>query len=412
MRRIAWKRGMRLTDDILRASDDNMEELIGKSIVLAATGRFGLMPSRNLFGLTLNVGNGFIDVETLSCLAVTKGGHIIDAQFDSRYNNNFVTRVMIPDTPGVEEYILTIDAQPGQWKETPDGLEEPIYTFSLIAPESVVPDNSVPIAHIVDDYGWRVDDIDFVPPCLFVSSHYKFQELLKRFAEALTEIDVKASAAFKSGAGRVIAYFWPLIQQLRITADKECDLLTPMMLLSQVQKCVSAFTCACDLDETIELTDAKMYRSYVVAPYNYKEAYQRIKVGVDICFAIAEKVEKLVDNKPKAQKAAGPKLADDSKKVDCNTSETTLSVIYNNTSATIYFTTNGSEPNKKSAKAAKSRDGYKIKFDNGFRKENGKEAAKTITIKMIAVEGDSVSETSSYDVTLQKNLKFRNAIPV
>ena len=148
MKRIAWKRGMRLSDDILRASDDHMAEVISKAFVLAANGRFGLIPSHLPFELTLNIGKGFIDVESLTCLAITKGGQLIDAQYDTRYNNTFDTRVIIPETPGIEEYILTINTQLGQWKETLDGCEEPVYTFSLIAPDTVVPDNAMPIAHI------------------------------------------------------------------------------------------------------------------------------------------------------------------------------------------------------------------------------------------------------------------------
>lgn len=418
MKRIAWKRGMRLTDEIFRASDDNMSEMIGKAIIMAANGRFGLLPSSAAFELSANFGNGFFDVESLSCLAVTKSGEIIDVQYDTRYSNNFNTRVLIPDTAGIEEYILVISAPKGQWRETSEGFEEPVYTFSLVSPDTKVPDNAMPIARIVDEYGWRLDEIDFVPPCLFVSSHVKFQELSNRFSEALRLIDEKARLAVRSGGHSVVAVLWPLVQQLRIAADKERDLLTPMMLLSAVQKCVSAFTCACDLDDSIELTDAKMYRSYVMAPYNYKEAYPRIKVGIDICFSIADKVEKLAENKPKennpkpALKMDAPILADASDKVICNTSETTMSVSYRNTTATIYFTINGNEPTRQSTKASKTRDGYKIKFDNGFRKEKGKEADKTLVIKLIAVDGDNSSETATYHVTFQKDLKFRNAIPI
>lgn len=422
MKRIAWKRGMRLTDDILRASDDKTIELIGKAFVLASANRFGLLPSSKPFEISLNIGNGFIDVESLSCLAVTRKGLLIDVMYDTRYSNNFSTRITIPDMPGVEEYILTIDVQEGQWKDTLDGMEEPIYKFSLLPVETNIPDNSMPIAHIVDEYGWRMDDIDFVPPCLFVASHNKFRELQQRFVDVLAMLDVKSQLAAKSGAHNTIAIFWPLVQQLRIAADKELDLLTPMMLLSNVQKCVSAFTCACALDETIELSDAKMFQSYVLAPYNYREVYQRIKVGLNLCFSIAEKVEKIAESIPAQpesprqveppHKIVAPVLADTSTSLVCNTSESTLSVLYNNPSAAIFFTTDGNTPTMNSNRAAKTRDGYKIKFDNGYRKEKGKEKNKNITIKLIAVVNGESSEIATYTLNLRKALTFRNAIPI
>ena len=422
MKRIAWKRGMRLTDDILRASDENMRELLGKAFVLSSVGRFGLLPSSKPFEISLNVGKNILSVESLTCLAVTKNGMLIDAQYDTRFSNNYDTQLTIPDMPGVEEYILTIETQDGRWKETADGFEEPIYSFSLISPDSAVPDNAMPIARIVDEYGWRCDDIDFVPPCLFVASHYKYRELLQRFEEVLSMLDVKSQMTITSGARNIITIFWPLIQQLRISADKERDLLTPMMLLSNVQKCVSAFTCACSLDDTIELSDAKMFQSYVLAPYSYKEAYQRIKVGLDICFSIVEKIEKIAANVPEkpepahpqkeTHRLASPMLPPDVLMQVCNTSESIIPVLHDNASVNIFFTTDGSNPTPRSNKATKTRDGYKIKFDNGFRKEKGKENEKNIIIKLLAIVGDEKSDVVSYSITLKKDLKFRNAIPI
>lgn len=422
MKRISWKRGMRLTDNIMRASDESMAEVIAQAFVLASAGRFGLLPSQQPFELSVNIGKGFLDVESLYCLATTLGGDIIDAHYNTRYNNNFNTRVAIPDTPGVEEYILTINVMPGQWKEIPDGFEEPEYTFALIAPDTIVPENAVPIGRIVDDRGWRLDDMDFVPPCLFVSSHRKYEEQLQRFTDLLAAIDTKVTSSNVSGGMGAIRVFWPLIQQLRIAANKECDLMTPMSLLSNVQKCVSAFTCACDLDEGIELEDIKMFRGYILAPYNYKDAYQRIQVGLQLCYSISEKVDKLTEKrqeKPKAEpkfeeptRPAAPVVTEEHLFIECATSETTIPIKYNVAGASIFFTTDGSEPSSRSQKASRTKSGYSIKFDNGFRKEKGKEANKTMQIKLIAVVNGAASATAVFDIMLQKSLKFRNAIPI
>lgn len=413
---------MRLTDDILRASDENMAEFIGKAFVLASVGRFGLLPSAAPFEISLNVGEDVLSVESLTCLAVTKNGQIIDVQYDTLYSNSMKLQVAIPNMPNVEDYILTIDALKGQWNGTADGMEEPVYAFTLRPSETTIPENAMPIAHIVNEYGWRIDDVDFVPPCLFVVSHGKFIELQNRFMDVLAMLDTKSQKAIKSGARNMISIFLPLVQQLRIATDKERDLFTPMMLLSNVQKCVSAFTCACSLDDNIELSDSKMFQSFVLAPYNYKEAYQRIKLGLNLCFSIAEKVEKLSESAPiqpappvkKEVKCAmpAPVLSNKDLMQICNTSETVIHILYNSASANIFFTIDGSNPTPNSAKAAKTRDGFRIKFDNGFRRENGKEADKSINIKLIAVDGGESSEIASYTIVLKKDLKFRNAIPI
>lgn len=281
---------MRLTDGILRDSDNCTEQLFGKALLLAAAGRFGLFPSSEAFELSLDISKGMVDVKSLNCLAVTKGGNLIDVHYDTRYTNAFDTRVQIPDENGEKEFILTINAQNDQWQDTNDGYEEPACSFSLITPNSPLPANALPIARIVNEYGWRTDDLDFVPPCLYITAHQKYMDLLRQFLEVLAALDARVQGLLHSEGKSAIRIFWPVLQQLIITVGKEYELMTPMALLANVQKCVSSFTCACQLDEYLNLADAERFRNYVYAPYNYKDSYQKIKEGLELCFQINEKV--------------------------------------------------------------------------------------------------------------------------
>lgn len=415
-KRICWKKGMRLTDDILRASDNSTMELVGNALALAAAGRFGLLPSSTPFELSLNINKGLVEVEQLKCLAVTKGGYLIDAHYDTKFTNTFDTRVQIPEGTGEKEFILTIDAHPEKWKDTNDGYEEPIYTFSLMAPYSPLPTNSLPIVRIVDEYGWRMDDVDFVPPCLYITSHQKYIELKKQFEEVLVAVDTKARNLLLSNGKEAIRIFWPVVQQLMITINKECDLMTPMDLLANVQKFVSVFTCACELDEYLNLADAEIFRNYIYAPYNYKDAYLRIREGLDLCISIKEKIDKIDENpipQPTTRSIVdSPMLTNKDLYQNCNTPETSISIKYNATDANIYFTIDGREPTKSSSKALRMRDGFKVKFDNQYRQINGKEADKTITLKLIAIVDGNSSDISSYDIVLHKTVPFKDAIPI
>jgi len=419
-KRICWKKGMRLTDDILRASDNCTVELVGNAFVLAAAGRFGLFPTLLPFELALNINNGVVDVEQLNCLAVTKGGYLVDVHYDTKFTNAFDTRVQIPEGTGEKEFLLTIDADIEHRKDTNDGYEEPVYSFSLIVPNSPLPANSLPIARIVDEYGWRMDDADFVPPCLYITSHQKYVELMKKFEDVLNALDRKVRTLLHSQGKDAIRVFWPVVQQLMIATNKEVDLMTPMGLLANVQKCVSAFTCACELDDYLDLADADIFRNYVYAPYNYKDAYLRIKEGLDLCFSIHEKIEKMIEAHQQKQQPQpirqsvieAPTLTDKDLYQNCETSESCINLIYSTVGASIFFTIDGQDPTMKSDKAQKTRNGYKIKFDNMFRKEKGKEDDKTITLKIKAMVNGESSQTNSYDITLHKSLKFRDAIPI
>lgn len=293
VKRVSWKKGMRLTEDLLRASDNCNFELAICAMSLASASRFGLFPQARSFEVSLNVANGIVDVESLNCLAITKGGHLIDIQYDTRYTNHFETRAQIPESRVGDELILTVNAVDSQWRDINDGYESPVYNFALISANTPIPDNAMPIARIVNEYGWRNDDLDFVPPCLFVTSHKKYQELLTEFVGLLSAINTKAEALLHSDARVAIHILWPIIQQLMITIDKERDLMTPMSLLADVQKCVSAFICACKIDEYLELSNADIFNSFVLSPYNYKDAYVKIKEGIGLCYSIKEKIDKI-----------------------------------------------------------------------------------------------------------------------
>ena len=405
-KRICWKKGMRLTDDILRASDNSTMELVGNALVLAAAGRFGLYPSVSPFELSLNISKGLVDVEMLNCLAVTKGGCLIDVHYDTRFTNTFDTSIQIPERDGNKEFILTINAQLEKWKDTNDGYEEPEYSFSLIDPNSPLPDNSLPIARIVDEYGWRMDDVDFVPPCLYITSHQKYIELKNQFEEVLKAIDAKAKNFLRSNAKEAIRVFWPVVQQLMIAVNKECDLMTPMELFANVQKCVSAFTCACELDDYINLSDADEFRNYVYSPYNYKDVYLKIREGLGLCFSINEKVEKLNEVPQTPSTIEAPTISDSQLIKRCTNSKARIQITNNVPGATVYYTVDGGEPTQT------SKSGLVVQIDSGFNNSRKREPDKMVTVRVKAFLNGISSNTNTYEITLQKDIERWTGIEI
>ena len=56
-KRILWKKGMRLTDEVLTLSDKCTEELVSNAFALGACGRMGLIPSCRKFSISLDINN-------------------------------------------------------------------------------------------------------------------------------------------------------------------------------------------------------------------------------------------------------------------------------------------------------------------------------------------------------------------
>lgn len=402
-KRICWKKGMRLTEEILRASDDAGLELISKTLVLGSVGRFGLFPSLRPFSITLNIGKENLDVESLNCLAITREGCIIDVNYSAKYENTLETSIPFPNHLDADELYLTIETINGQWKETSNNYEEPLYLFRLITPNNPLANNSMPIAHLVNsEYGgWHVDDINFVPPCLYIWSHQKYEELFNKFLGILSEMSEKVGLLINSQARNAMRSFLPQLQQIMIETDKGRELMTPMSFLGLIQRFVCAFTTSCELDENISLSDSSIYWNYAFSPYTIQNAFQRSKEGLDICFAICEKIDRIQVNKPeqKPTNIATPVIPDDQLFQNCRNKTVTITVSKPNGNATVFYSIDGSEPTQKLA------DNSSIVMENDFHKHKAPEPDKTVTIKLKAVADGISSEVSTYTITMHKDCR-------
>ena len=404
-KRICWKKGMRLTDDIMRASEEATSDRIGNALALASTGRFGLIPSSRKFQLSISLKADAIEVLALDCLAVTRDGSLIDVQFDTGYNNHLEKRIALPVESGANDLFLTIGIDPKQWEETVNGYEEPKYVFSLVGVNSPISDNSIPIAHLVhleQGRSWQIDEEDFLPPCLFVTSHWRYVELLNQFTQKLSSVEAKVYQLLRPETHEAFRIFWPVAQQILIDTDKNRDLMTPNALLGNIQKFVAVFTAACHLDQYLNLSDADTFRNYALSPYNYMEVYPLIKEGLKYCFQIDEKVdmiEKRQPEKPKTKsKIEAPFIADDQLYQNCKTSVISIPIVNNAQGATVYYSYDGGEPSKTASNG-------KIKIKNTFVPVKEPEPDQEYQVKLKAVLNDAESDVSTFTLILHKDYK-------
>ena len=291
-KRISWKKGMRLTDEVLLAADRCNDETLGHAFALASMGRLGLMPSTRPFRLSMSVTRGYIEVEALDCLGLTRAGDVIDVQFGTNFTNSYETRVQIPGGSDDNDFLLTVNAHPADWKDAEGGYREPTYTFSLVSPKTALSEHALPIGRIVNDGGWQEDVNYFVPPCLLVSAHAKYEQLLQQFLEILQSIDSKTRQQLKTPVRTAISIYWPVVQQVYVEVNTCREVLTPIQLQACVQRVVRTFVCACDLDDILTLEDADIFLNYSSVTYNPSIAYLRIRQGLGMCYSISEKIEK------------------------------------------------------------------------------------------------------------------------
>lgn len=289
--KVTWKKGMRLGTDVFNALDFSNEESVRLSNLVATGGRMGLIPVNKPFELTVNVSNNILEVVSLSCHGVTKSGKIVDIDFDSNYTNTFDTRIAIPNANNDEAFLLIVKLHDKQWREVNEMYSEQSYSFELINENSPIDCDSLPIGCLVNQYGWRLDETEFVPPCLFVNAHIRFIELVNRAKLVLKSISDRCLSANNCIARHLLGTIWPTVSGSLIDIDKSQEQLSPGGLYAAIQKVISAFVIGCSIDEYITLENADPFVAYQQKPYDGRNTYRDILKGIELCSEIAIKMD-------------------------------------------------------------------------------------------------------------------------
>lgn len=289
--KVTWKKGMRLSTEVFEAVDSSNDYNLRQSILLASNGRMGLFKADKPFELSVNITNSVLEVVTLSCHGITKNGKLVDIDFDSNFNHTFDTRVAIPTIPDSEAFILTVEIHEQEWREVSEMLSEPKYSFALIGENNIIEGNSFPVGRLVNQYGWRLDEIEFVPPCLYVSAHVKYLELTTKAKSLFKKISDKCLASPDCIAKQLISIIWPSTSSAVITLDKEWETMTPNQLYSTIQQIINSFLIGCSIDAHINLENKESFISYVEQPFDNKNVYNNISKGLDLCAEISGKMD-------------------------------------------------------------------------------------------------------------------------
>lgn len=286
MQRIYWHNGMRVSRDMFRRSDEFVAAQIGTTMMLASAGQFGLIPDVHPFRIRLSGGWDSIRVNALTCRAITKDGSLIDIDNESM-------DIEVKNLPKAGQLLLLV--KPDKWNPKGQDIEELDYTFYVTNKERYdeLPENSFPVARLIaSNNGWMQDEKEFVPPCLFVSSHKKYEDLRKEFLGILEGMEKNAQDVLLKESMTALLIS---IQQARIETDWKRDILTPLELMANVQKIVAAFYVSDTLDSDKEPAPEK-FLEFSHRPYSLENVYKLVKYGVELCETINRRIEEAKDS--------------------------------------------------------------------------------------------------------------------
>lgn len=397
-RRVNWVKGMRLTDEVFKRADDYQSELVQKALLSCSCGRYGLLPSSRMFQLSMECKKQDVAVTALDCLAVTKDGHLIDICFDGGYGDSGVEKVSIP--PQVTDgTLLLVATASNEWQETIDGSCIQKCNLRIIEEGANIPDNAVPLARLVYESSWREDVQSFVPPCLLVSSHYRYREQMEKYNNLMARLDIMVSQKLVTSGGYARMIVWPIIRNLIIDLKNNGAGMSPSDLLSSVQKCVNSFYCACTLDDGFQLADEEQFQIYASGTCSYEKSYQRIQEGLDIIESICIKLEHLdAYVEPKRVAVGTPYIEEGSLRQYAVSNKVLVPVAGIAPNATVYYSTDSSEPH------LPLEDGRFVKLDPGFNRSRVKESERIYSVRLKAEINGAFSDMSVFEVVVVKNV--------
>lgn len=288
--RVTWKKGMRLGTEVFNAMDKATEESLRMVSLLGSANRYGLFPSTKPFELSVNINGNALEVTSLNCHGITKTGCFIDIDYDSNFVNTFDTRIAIPNGMEGEAYYLVVKVHEDQLREINETLSELSYSFELVGENSPLADNSLPIGMLVNQYGWRMDETDFVPPCLYLTAHHKYMEQLEKAQTFAKELFSKCLLSQACVAKSLLIQVWTSTSIIYSRLDKEREILTPGQLFSMLQQLASAFLIGCVSDEYVSLENSEPFALYAQKTYDAKNIYRDIEIGLNLCAEISTKM--------------------------------------------------------------------------------------------------------------------------
>jgi len=298
-KRILWSKGMRLTDDTLRTSDDFHDNITHSILPLISDGSFGLIPSPAPFLISARFIQNEMVISRLRCRGITRNGYIADIDFCDSENPRICPRIPLPENHE-NDFFLLVDVIPDKWDKTDESVCEQSFKYTLIPSNDNIPDTAIPVARIYYDRNWNIDDLHFVPSCLYLSSHKKYDDLLCQFKSIISTIEADLSCNDNPDCKSAKSIFWPVILQIYVRYDTDTSHLSPKMFLADIKKCIGSFYAAFSMDSHIELSEPDKYITYYRTSSDFRNIYDMIMTGLEICSEIREKVAKLkeLDVKP------------------------------------------------------------------------------------------------------------------
>lgn len=201
--RINWMPGMELTAETFSGMSEQWD-FRQRLALQAALGsnRMGLLPGAEFICNGI-FANSRLEVSHLQCMALLPSGRIVSADED--------IQVPIPMLFG-EKYYLTVGFSSEQSEFDKKGVPfiRPRYVYAIHTLDEVEADDLFPLMRFQASEGVFTIDMAFIPPCLLLTEHVRFQEYIDKYVGLLTTLGTHANLEDGEGKRALLRYVFIL----------------------------------------------------------------------------------------------------------------------------------------------------------------------------------------------------------
>lgn len=284
--RVAWRAGMRLTDETFRASDEYYLSCLQPLYAVLVNGDYGFL-SLPIFRYELT--ESTLSVTEMEANAISYSGKLIQLSF-TREERSLFQNINLPDT--MESLILFIDKTSDKTvvvedKEKNVPLCDADYQL-LVKPESEHYSNpdAVPFARLVYKHGWSIDT-SFIAPCVSLRAN---GALLRSASNYAVELDalIKALKEVADDTAQyvLIMSVLPLLARIAVEVRKESDKMTPRHLITLMQEGIQGILVLFETEAGVIIPDRERCVSFVESHYTPYVISEMIDEGIRLTHAL------------------------------------------------------------------------------------------------------------------------------
>lgn len=192
---------MEITTETFRGLEEKLDfqQQIAIRAALGST-RMGLLPGAALSCNGIFVKNTF-EVERLQCQALLPSGKIVDVDEP--------VAVTIPMLFG-DSYYLTVGVGEGttEFEKEGVGYVRPHYEYAVQTQDEVEMNDVMPLMHFIVRDGVFSIDVDYIPPCLLLTSDHRFASYIEKFIQQLSFISSHQNLIEGDGKRSMLHYLF------------------------------------------------------------------------------------------------------------------------------------------------------------------------------------------------------------